>query len=65
VCGDDEALPGANGGRDYFVPIRQNAGDGVFQALGQGNVFFVEARVARVFGGRPLVVGSSAGGGTS
>ena len=55
VCGDDDALAGGDHGGYVLVPEGEEAGDGVFKALGERELGFGEFGIARVVAGIALV----------
>jgi uncharacterized protein DUF4139 len=56
VGGDEHALAAAQGGGDLALPVGQEAPHRVFQALGEGDLFGPQLRVAGVAPGPALVV---------
>ena len=55
VRGDDDALAGLHSGRDFFVPEREEAVDGVLEALGERELILGDAGVAGIVAGPALV----------
>jgi hypothetical protein len=54
--GDEHALAAAKGGGDLGLPVGQEAGDGVFQALGLRHLFGPERGVAPIAPGEARIV---------
>ena len=53
--GNDDAFTGFHCGRDFFVPKREKAIDGVLEALCEGKLGFRDAGVAGIVSGPALV----------
>lgn len=55
VGGDDHPLAGLHGRGDFFMPEREEALDGVLQALGEGQLRLGDSRIAWVVTGPALI----------
>ena len=53
--GNDDAFAGLYRGRNFFVPEREKALDGIFKAFGEGKLRFGNASVTWIVSGPTLI----------